>query len=151
MTKGPHASHCSAATKITAAAKTWTPSSERKLISYLSYLTTQLWNFHVLPVKCCLTRSFRWEIHTPRATLALSSSHFEAVTAQHLLLPLTVSWMWILETSGANLNLIVSEYASVSVLLPHNPFVRIPLTWNIKPITVMNYTATLDMCLTWPL
>lgn len=43
---------------------------------------------------------FRRHIHTPSATLAPSSSHFQPVTAQHLFLPLSVSLMRILETSG---------------------------------------------------
>lgn len=43
---------------------------------------------------------FRRRIHAPSGTLAPSSSHFQAFTAQHLFLPLSVGLMRILETSG---------------------------------------------------
>lgn len=42
------------------------------------------------------------ETHTPLSTLAGSSSHFQAVTARHLFLPLSVGLMRILETSGSH-------------------------------------------------
>lgn len=79
---------------------------------------------HIFPCKVFFHSLLPVRVHTSNTTLALSSSHLEPVAAQHLLLPLGVSWMRILDTSGANLNLV----ASVSALVPRNPFVQTPPT-----------------------
>lgn len=50
---------------------------------------SRLYNVHIIPVEyCILLPLFPMRVHTPNGTAALSSSHYEAITDQHLLLPL---------------------------------------------------------------
>ncbi len=142
-----HASHCSAVTKK--ATKTqWMLTRSMPVVSdYTTSKNSTYFMYSFIPY-------FQWEIHSPNGTLALSSSHSPAsASSTQASFPSnqSVSRMWILETSGSNLNLFVSMCTSVSVLVLHNPVVQIPLTRYIKPITAINYTATFRMCLIWPL
>lgn len=81
------------------------------------------------------------ETRTPLATLAGSSSHFQAVTARHLFLALSVGLMRILETSGSHFG---SHCVRACIRLRGSILHKKPScrdTWHLGP--PMNYTAAL--------